>query len=170
MKSTRYMHVHMYVCMFVCTKSPESVCKSHDGIADELKLGLELEPILWNHFGRNLRIKPDLVKFKFVIIMYPIWPNNTLKSNTQINLHMWFLGEQLFQNLRKFIQKSFRPKGSFVKSIPGYFLWWVVRRLYRCDGSLGCGGYSGHQDTGIWSGPPRILRKIRVYFIYFIKK
>jgi hypothetical protein len=26
-----------------------------------------LEPILRNRFGRNLRIKPNLVKFKFVI-------------------------------------------------------------------------------------------------------
>jgi hypothetical protein len=27
-----------------------------------------LEPILWNRFGRNLRTKPNLVKFKSVIV------------------------------------------------------------------------------------------------------
>jgi hypothetical protein len=26
-----------------------------------------LQSILWNRFGRNLRIKPNLVKFKFVM-------------------------------------------------------------------------------------------------------
>jgi hypothetical protein len=36
--------------------------------ADEVRLGVHqgaLESIWWNRFGQNLRIKPNLVKFKF---------------------------------------------------------------------------------------------------------
>jgi hypothetical protein len=58
-----------------------------------------LGPILRNRFGRNLRMKHYLVKFRFVIMTLRSFKNtsksNNIVHNSRTNLHLLFLSRNL---------------------------------------------------------------------------
>jgi energy-coupling factor transporter transmembrane protein EcfT len=89
-------------------------------VVDVVAVSAGWGPILWNRFVRNLRTKTYLVCFKFV----------TMTFKSQIIVHIAHLDLYMLLctpggNLTtiwggKYIHpKIFRPKRSFVKSVPG---------------------------------------------------
>jgi hypothetical protein len=89
---------------------------------------LQLESISWNHCGRNLQTYKNLIWSNLTLPLCPFMSLMCLKIQDYCpsnSAKFWYVAFRLkfVQNLRtKICPKSFRSKGSFVKSVPGPLL------------------------------------------------